>query len=298
MELSITASYAFFSIEEAELTPLRQKLLAFGKEREMGGLVLIAPEGINSTVSGTEEAIAQWKEHLTQKFGPIVFKDSSAQKKVFKRWSVKIKPEIVVIKDSTIHPQGKHKHLSPQEFQNLMEQEDVIVLDARNAYEVAIGKFKSAVDPKIQSFYQFPEFVEKSQLPKDKKILMYCTGGIRCEKALISMEAQGYENVYQLEGGILAYLQQFPQKDFEGECFVFDHRVAVDQHLNPSEVYELCPHCGDPGAVQIMCSCGASQKVCECCHQDETQRTCSKRCRNEMRNKLLMSSLVSARDDK
>jgi UPF0176 protein len=185
----------------------------------------------------------------------IVFKDSHAEKPIYRRWSVKLKPEIVLLKQKGIHPQGKHRHLSPVEWDAMLKQDDVVVLDARNDYEVALGKFSGAIDPKIKKFHQFPAFLKKADLPKEKTVLMYCTGGIRCEKALLAMEAEGFSNVYQLEGGILAYLEKFPHQAFEGECFVFDKRVAVDQNLRPSTVYRLCSGCGDP----------AREKVCEQC---------------------------------
>lgn len=162
----------------------------------------------------------------------------------------------------------------------MLESEDTVLLDTRNSYETAIGKFRGAVDPGIEAFHEFPGFIQKAGLPKNKTVMMYCTGGIRCEKALLEMEKQGYEHVYQLEGGILAYLEQFPDKNFEGECFVFDHRVAVDQHLRPSTVYGLCPHCGHAGNVEIRCSCGTVQKVCSTCYSTASRKTCSKRCAN------------------
>jgi predicted sulfurtransferase len=167
--VAITASYAFFDLEEAKLKHLQTALTAFGKTRGMRGLVLVATEGINSTVSGTSEVIAEWKKHLTEQFGAIVFKDSSASRQVFRRFSVKIKPEIVGLKQQGIKPAGKHKHLSPAEWQQMLEKEDVVLIDTRNDYEVAIGKFAGAIDPQIKSFQEFPEYVKQSALPKDKK---------------------------------------------------------------------------------------------------------------------------------
>lgn len=284
--VSITAFYVFLPLSKEQLKNIQSDLKEFGRSHNMHGLVLVAPEGLNGTVSGTAEVIAAWKQHLTSQFGKIIFKDSSAEREVFKRFFVKLKTEIVCIKDEKIQPQGSHKHLPPEEFHRVLQEEDVVVLDTRNDYEVAIGKFAGAIDPKIQKFHQFPEYVAKSGIPKDKKVLMYCTGGIRCEKALLAMEQQGYENVYQLEGGILAYLQKFPQGKFEGECFVFDHRVSVDQHLQPSSVYELCPHCGDPGDVPVTCSCGTKRKICVPCSKVEVRKTCSKRCANEAKKRV------------
>lgn len=287
--VAITASYTFVSIHKEDLPALQAELKTFGLARGMRGLVLIATEGINSTVSGSAEVINEWKKLLTDKFGKIVFKDSAAPKEVFRRFSVKIKPEIVAIKKDSIHPAGSHRHISPQEWHEMMQQEDVVIIDARNSYEYSIGKFEKAIDPGTDSFYEFPKAIEKLNIPKDKKVMMYCTGGIRCEKAIYAMEEQGYQDVVQLDGGILNYLQQFPEGKFEGECFVFDHRVSVDGHLQPSQVYGLCPHCGDPGDTQISCFCGSSRKVCADCAKDDTQKTCSKRCRNELRKKAVLA---------
>ena len=275
----ITAGYAFLPIDAEHLPTIQKELLAFGKAHAMRGLTLLATEGINGTVCGTAEAIEAWKILLTEKFGPMVFKDSTADAPVFKRWSVKIKPEIVVIKKDTVKPNGHHNHLTPAQWQKMLENEDVTVIDTRNHFEVTVGKFRGAIDPKIQSFSEFPDYVRTSGIPKERKVMMYCTGGIRCEKALIAMEQEGYKNVFQLEGGILAYLQQFPEKAFEGECFVFDKRVAVDQHLQPSKTYGMCPHCSDPCTRRIACArCDHEAMICEQCNTQVHRRTCSKNC--------------------
>jgi UPF0176 protein len=280
---SITASYAFVDLDAERLPQLQAELRAFGKERGMRGLVLIATEGINATVSGSPQAIGEWKARIEMLAPTIEWKDSGSEREVFSRWSVKIKPEIVALKKDEVRPAGKHRHLSPQEWQSVIENEDVILVDARNTYETAIGKFRDALDPEISTFQEFTDYAKNAKLPKDKKILLYCTGGIRCEKAIFSMEAEGYDNVYQLDGGILAYLAQFPNGKFDGECFVFDRRVSVDQHLQPSQRYQLCPHCGDPGDIDITCQgCGSARKICAACQPKEASATCSKRCRNEM----------------
>lgn len=281
--IHITAFYTFVPLPEDQLPRLREELLAYGTARDMHGLTLLATEGVNGTVCGSKQAIDEWKVELTNRFGKIVFKNSTAERVVFRRWSVKIKPEIVGLKRTDIRPAGKHRHLTPEEWQEMLTKEDVVLLDARNDYEVAIGTFKNAVNPNIESFQEFPDFAKKSDLPKSKKVLMFCTGGIRCEKALLAMEEQGFEDVYQLEGGILAYLEKFPHKNFEGECFVFDQRTAVNQELKPSEIYCICPHCGQPGDTEITCErCNASKKVCALCVQKTHRRSCSKRCANEL----------------
>jgi UPF0176 protein len=138
----------------------------------------------------------------------------------------------------------------------------------------------------MSEFTEFPDLVKNLNVEKSQPVLMYCTGGIRCEKASIEMKNQGFEHVYQLDGGILNYLEHFPNDEFEGECFVFDHRVALDQNLNPSEKYVLCHHCGQPARIQLFdcVQCGQKTVVCENCldHniQDLSIRTCSKNCRH------------------
>lgn len=158
-----------------------------------------------------------------------------------------------------------------------------MLLDTRNVYETAIGKFRGAVDPKLQKFSEFSDFVTASDIPKNKKVLMYCTGGIRCEKASLEMQRLGFEDVYQLSGGILKYLEEFPDGPFEGECFVFDHRVAVDKNLRPSKQYKLCPHCGNPGDKSISCrKCGAQAIICDGCANNEYKVSCSKNCAHHL----------------
>jgi UPF0176 protein len=256
MPLSITASYAFFPLSAEELSSLQQILKDFGDARGMKGLVLVAPEGINSTVCGSPEAILEWKEKMRSLKSDILFKDSGADRMPFRRWSVKIKPELITYKQAGIAPKGHHHHLSPQAWNTMMERDDVVLVDTRNTFESEMGKFRGAVTPSIKHFQDFPEAVKSANIPKDKTVMLYCTGGIRCEKAVLSMEQQGYENVYQLEGGILAYMEEFPNDAFEGECFVFDHRVAVDQQLRPSTTYRLCLECGEPvkGAACRNCA--------------------------------------------
>lgn len=280
--VSITSSYAFLPLEEGHLADLRHELIRFGQNRGLKGLVLLATEGINATVCGDADVIAEWKERMRELHSDITFKDSTSESDVFRRWSVKIKPEIVGIKDAALRPQGKRRHLTPEEWQDMLTKENVVIVDARNEYEVEIGAFRGAVNPGIAAFHEFPQWVDRAQLPKNKTVMMYCTGGIRCEKALLAMEARGYEDVYQLEGGILSYLERFPEGDFEGECFVFDHRVAVDQHLHPSLHYGLCPHCGHAGDVLIRCHCTTEQKICSDCARTSSCHSCSKRCRNEV----------------
>jgi len=246
----------------------------------MRGLVLVATEGINGTVCGTPDVITKWKAIVSKDFPGIDWKDSGAESLVFPRWFVKIRTRIVGLDAKELKPSTDHNHLSPEEWNRVMEEEDTVILDARNFYETKIGMFEGAVDPKIRTFDEFRDFAKTTDLPKTKKVLMYCTGGIRCERAILEMEKQGFQHVYQLQGGILAYLKQFPNVKFKGECFVFDRRVAVDQNLHPSEHFSTCPHCGNPGDIDLSClNCKSDAVVCDDCHKEEVKRTCTKNCR-------------------
>lgn len=279
----IVAFYRFTHIAADALEEMRRTLKAFGAARDMRGLVLVAHEGINGTICGSPDAIAKWKALMTDMFGEMHFNESAANERVFPRWLVKIREEIVGLKQKDVKPIGAHKHLSPEEWHAMMERDDTVVLDARNDYETAIGAFEGAVDPHIRTFHEFATFAAETDIPKNATVMMYCTGGIRCEKAIIEMEKRGFTDVHQLRGGILAYLKKFPHGKFRGECFVFDRRVAVDQESKPSSTYGLCPHCGDPGACAIACDrCASAAHVCASCIRSDDRRTCSKRCRNEL----------------
>lgn len=290
----ITAHYKFYPLSEADVPSLQKSLRTYGEEIGMSGLVIIGTEGLNGTVAApSEEVLSQWKAKLEEIFGEITFKDSYAESQPFKRWFVKVRKEIVTLGNTGIIPNGKHNHISPEEWERMMNEEDVVVIDTRNTYETEIGMFEGAVDPRIRTFQEFPEYVENCGIPKDKKVLMYCTGGIRCEKACLEMERQGYQNVYQLDGGILRYMKERPKQKWQGECFVFDHRVAVNEDLMPSERYGLCPHCGDPGDQHINCAhCGNEGMMCIRCIDSMDCQTCSKNCAYQRNLVLQKEALV------
>lgn len=296
----VTAFYHFQKFTKADLPALQEAMLkkcdAFGIQ----GLTLIAREGLNGTVAAkTETALAQWKGYLEELAPGISFKDSQSEKQPFKRNFVKIRDEIVQLGKTEIFPEGENNHITPDEWNRMMQEEDVVVIDVRNDYEIEVGTFKGAVDPKTKTFKEFPEFVKHCDIPKDKKVLMCCTGGIRCEKASIEMQQQGYQHVYQLKGGILQYIKEHPNEFFEGECFIFDHRAAVNQQLQASERYALCPHCGDPGDVRIACNrCNEKCAICKRCKAFSERLSCSKDCANKIKqgiptkNKKKTSALI------
>jgi UPF0176 protein len=296
-EYFITTFYKFVEIPRESLANLRSLLLNKGNDLNICGLLLLGVEGCNATIAGPEKSLKEFCDYLMSlpEIGALEFKNSRADKKPFRRFKVDIREEIVTIKNSDLLPQtGKNNHLSPQEWQAVLDsEEDFVLIDTRNFYETDVGVFKDAIDLRLKKFSDFGDKVRALNIDKKKKVLMYCTGGIRCEKAILEMQSDGFENVFQLEGGILKYLEELPNKSFEGECFVFDHRVSVDQVLQPSQKYKLCPHCGNPALQEISCKlCGTEKKVCRYCLEKEELNTCSKNCAHHYQRK--MGKILSA----
>lgn len=282
----VTAFYKFIKLDNLE--QIKKDLQNKAKELKLQGLWILGNEGINTTLCGpTPEAVAALKTWVKEyfKIEDIFFKDSVSDVLLFRRFSVKIRDEIVTLNTPNHFPTEKNNnHLSPSEWNKVLKEDpEAIVIDTRNWYEYKVGTFKRAINPKTDVFTEFPKFVKENDFPKDKKMLIFCTGGIRCEKGIMELQAQGYKNVYQLEGGILKYIEEHPNDQFEGECFVFDRRVTVDQNLQPSKRYKLCPHCGQPGDTKIQCSrCDHEELICEDCAQLEFKKeTCSKHCAHQ-----------------
>ena len=219
------------------------------------GTILIAHEGINGTVCALREGICALMAHFADSpyFSDIQPKYSFAEKPAFYRMKVRLKREIVTMGQPDIDPENSvGTYVSPQDWNALISASNTLVIDTRNRYEVAIGTFENAVDPETASFRDFPAWIENymADLPEEKRpknIAMFCTGGIRCEKATSYLRARGYENVFHLEGGILKYLETMPAEDsaWRGECFVFDQRVSVKHGLAPG-AYDQCHACRTP----------------------------------------------------
>jgi len=239
-----------------EFTPLqdlkRIKLL-IEEARGSGdifGTVLIAEEGINATITGPEVEITAFIEKLRTIEGvsiPVV-KEAETMDHAFKRFKVRIKKEIVTLGKGPLDVKNSTgKFVRPQDWEKLIQEENTVLIDTRNEYEFSIGSFRGAINPETNSFRDFPDWIEANkQKLEGKKIAMFCTGGIRCEKASSYMIKNGYKEVYQLEGGILKFLEeQESSSSWEGECFVFDERVAVDEHLNKGR-YQMCHACRSP----------------------------------------------------
>lgn len=245
----VCALYKFVSLDDFEA--LRQPLQEVMLANEVKGTLLLAAEGINGTISGTREGIDAVLEHLRRdpRLATLDSKLSFDEQQPFYRTKVKLKKEIVTMGVEGIDPNRVvGTYVKPQEWNDLISDPDVLLVDTRNDYEVAIGTFKGALDPKTKTFREFPQFVQDNLNPQQhKKVAMFCTGGIRCEKSTAYLKEQGFEEVYHLEGGILKYLEQVPQAEslWQGDCFVFDNRVTVNHQLEKGE-YDQCHACRRP----------------------------------------------------
>lgn len=247
--ITIAALYKFVGIPDFE--DLRAPLLKVCQENNIMGTLLLAHEGINGTVAGTHQAIKNLLDFFKKdpRLADIAPKYSYEEKNPFLRMKVRLKKEIVTLGVPSVDPNNTvGTYIEPKDWNALISQDDVILVDTRNDYEVKIGTFKGAINPVTATFREFPQWVEEATALKNKpKIAMFCTGGIRCEKSTSYLKELGYEDVYHLKGGILQYLEDVPKEEslWEGECFVFDNRVSVDHDLNKGS-YEMCHACRTP----------------------------------------------------
>jgi len=249
MTYTIAALYLFIPV--ADPAELKQKFLQELSPLQLCGTLLIAPEGINGTLAGSELAIQELLICLNNNTG-LSQKDvkfSYSEEKPFNKFKIRLKREIVTFNQPHVNPNLRvGTYIEPDEWNTLIDDPDVTVIDTRNKYETLIGTFKNAIDPKIDSFMEFSDYVRENLDPKKhKKIAMFCTGGIRCEKASSFMLTEGFESVFHLKGGILKYLEEIPkeQSRWQGDCYVFDRRMAVGHGLTTGH-YSMCYCCGYP----------------------------------------------------
>ncbi|RZL07410.1 MAG: rhodanese-related sulfurtransferase [Pedobacter sp.] len=260
--------------------------LQFCKSLDLVGRIIVAHEGLNGTVSGTEASCKVYMEaiHADERFSKTEFKIDKVPAPSFIKMHCRAKDEIVHsgLRDTSIIDPGKRtgKHLEPQEFLKMKDQDDVIILDVRSNYEHNLGKFKNAVTLDIENFRDFPSKINELAKYKDKKVLTYCTGGIKCEKASALLLHHGFNDVYQLHGGIIKYGKEAQGEDFEGKCYVFDNRIAVDVNsVNPT-VVSTCFNCGTVTPKMINCAnpeCNEHITQCDVCGE-ELQGACSVGC--------------------
>lgn len=248
-QVTIAALYKFVALPDFH--QLREPLLDECLRLGIKGTLLLAHEGINGTVSGSSEAIDALLNYLRsdERFRDISHKESYEETQPFYRMKVKLKKEIVTMGVEDIDPNTcVGTYVEPRDWNDLISREDVVVVDTRNYYEYEIGTFKRALNPNTETFRQLPDYVAENLDPKvHKKVAMFCTGGIRCEKSTAYLKQQGFEEVFHLKGGILQYLEDVPKEQslWQGECFVFDNRVAVNHDLEKGS-YDQCHGCRHP----------------------------------------------------
>lgn len=292
--IEVQTFYHFTTLSDAAIKAVREGLLSHAKAHSVTGLFIIGGEGLNATASGESEPLRHFVKAAAALLEPgfefLNIKTSHievGEKLPFLDFVVKVRKEIVTLGRPDILPYdpGSEKHLSPEDWHRRIQQTDSVIIDTRNAYESSIGTFRNALTPDIEEFSEFPNWLEQSGVEKDKETYIFCTGGIRCEKAIRAMEEKGFNKVYQLDGGILNYIEKFPASQgsmWDGECFVFDHRIAVDGDGRASQKFAACPHCGQPAEHQIFCvRCESPAVLCDDCFNEKSVSnacTCSKNC--------------------
>ncbi len=253
--LQVAAFYCFNQLEDDVLNSLPIDLINLAKELDVRGSILVAHEGINGTICGSKEGIASMLNKLKEIVDQCDFevKFSWTRKQAFRKFKSRIKEEIVTMGVADINPSKlSGNYVEPKDWNNLLDDPNTLVIDTRNEYEVSVGTFSGSVNPHTDIFRDFPTWVDQHlktlvKGDKTKKIAMFCTGGIRCEKATSYLLNEGFSEVHHLHGGILRYLEEVPEEEslWEGECFVFDQRVALNHKLDPG-IHKLCYACGMP----------------------------------------------------
>jgi len=262
--LQVAAFYAFTPLNEHQRESILSDLPKLASANSVLGSILVAHEGVNGTISGPEAGVEALLLSLRgslalgfEHFERLEVKRSWADQAVFRRFKARAKQEIVTMGVTSVNPrQSVGTYVDPKDWNALVDDPDTLVIDTRNSYETAIGTFEGAIDPSTESFRDFPQWAESTLRPLieqkgSKRIAMFCTGGIRCEKASSYLQQQGFGEVHHLRGGILKYLEQVPETEsrWRGECFVFDQRVALNHQLEPGE-HSLCHACGLPVSAQ------------------------------------------------
>ncbi|MEK6922976.1 MAG: rhodanese-related sulfurtransferase [Nanoarchaeota archaeon] len=263
---SVISCYKYINIKNPD--DLKNQQISLCNTLNLKGRIIIAKEGINATLSGKIKNIETYKKELLKNiyFSDITFKENKAANHPFQKLSIKVKDEIVSF-SKKVDLSKAGKKIAPSQLKNLIDNnEDIIILDTRNNYEVKIGKFRNALNLNIDDFRDFSKNLHKISHLKNKKIITYCTGGVRCEKASAYLVENGFKEVFQLEGGILNYNAQHPNTYFEGKCFVFDNRISTPINLGSnSTIIASCEICNKPCDNYINCSNINCDKLFICC---------------------------------
>ena len=280
----VISFYKYVKIEDPE--SLAKDHLNWCMQNNIKGKVYLANEGINGSVFGDNQTTARYKNQLKSYkiFEDIWFKETATDKIAFSKMHVRVKQEIVNSGLMKTKLKNTAPKLTPDQLLKFYEdKKDFVIVDARNWYESKIGKFKNAITPQITHFREWPKVVDSLNDYKDKTIITYCTGGIRCEKASAYMREKGFKNVYQIDGGILNYIQKFPDTYWEGGMFVFDDRRVFEPNTKEELKYTSnCHFCGKPTSYHINCHNIDCDKIIVCCHdcKIENEYCCSTECRS------------------
>ena len=275
-DIFVTTFYQFTKLED--ISKLQESIDACCRKNDVKGIVLLASEGINSTIAGPRNGVLAVLEFLRKdpRFDGLTWKESIAKEQPFRKLRVRLKKEIVTMGVPGIDPERLvGTYIKPEDWNDLISDPDVIVVDTRNDYEVEIGTFKDAINPDITSFGEFPKWIKDNiDIHTQPRVAMFCTGGIRCEKSTALLKEAGVKEVFHLEGGILKYLEQIPEDQslWDGECFVFDERVSVGHGLEVGE-YELCRGCRYPICEEDKSSSLFREGIsCPRCHDQTTDQ--------------------------
>lgn len=274
--------YCYSKIDEPE--SFRNRHHEFCIKNNLRGRIIIAKEGINGTLSGLKPDCEKYMKHLLAdpRFSHTEFKVEPYENHAFQKLNIRVKDEIVLAGLKHIDPTKKTGiYIEPHEFKKIKNEDDVVIVDVRSNYEHNIGKFKNAISFDIDNFRDFPDKVEALEKYKDKKIITYCTGGIKCEKASAYLMEKGFKNVYQLHGGIIKYGIEEGGEDFEGKCYVFDSRILADVNKVNPKVISTCFICGTDCDRMVNCAnpdCNKHVSICEKC-ANEMEGACSEKCK-------------------
>lgn len=282
MSYEVVLYYRFQEIEDPEVFCAEHH--DFCRELGVKGRIYIGREGINGTLAGTPEQVRRYREHLESMpgFEDIDWKTDTSDFIPFPRLTCKTREEIVSLHKEDVNPAEGGRYLEPGEWREVLEsEEDYVLIDVRNDYESRIGHFEGALTPEVENFYDFPQWLENLSVDKEKKVLMYCTGGIRCEKFSVLMKKKGWEDVNQLHGGILRYAEEEGGEHFKGKCFVFDDRLVVPVSQDDMEPIARCEITGKPADTYINCANMRCNKLFVCSEEGarRMEGCCSDECR-------------------
>ena len=294
---TVATFYRFTNLHDHEVW--RDRLKEQCEKHEVLGIIILANEGLNATIAGPEEGVAAVLEYIRsdQRFRDLTHRECTAEEPPFNRLRIIIRPEIVTLGDPTVNPnEAAGEYVAPEEWNELISDPDLLLIDTRNDYEVQIGTFKNALNPNTETFGQWDTYVKENLNPENhKKVAMFCTGGIRCEKASAHLIKKGFEQVYHLQGGILNYLEKIKPEEslWEGECFVFDHRVSVLHGLEEGTC-EICFGCRWPLEAEDLKSPKYEPGIC--CPRCADDLSPDRRARLTERHKQVMLAQANNRE--